>query len=58
MSEDDAGVLAWAQRASVTSNEAWERLREANADTEWDVEQMLDSSEDPGTDSRQRQASR
>jgi len=58
MSEDDAGVLAWAQRASVTSDEAWEQLREANADAEWDVEQMLDSSEDPDTGNRQREASR
>ncbi len=57
MTEDDAGVLAWAQRASASSDEVWEQPREDNADTEWDAKQMLDSSEDPGTDSRTHEAS-
>lgn len=43
MSEDDAGVLAWAQRASLTSEEAWERMQDVNDDTDWDVENMLDT---------------
>lgn len=43
MTEDDAGVLAWAQRASLTSEEAWEQMQDVNDEAEWDVEQMLDA---------------
>jgi hypothetical protein len=39
----NVGVLAWAQRASVTSEEAREQMQDVNKDTDWNVEQMLDT---------------
>jgi hypothetical protein len=39
----NVGVLAWAQRASVTSEEAREQMQDVNEDTDRDVEQMLDT---------------
>jgi hypothetical protein len=39
----NVGVLAWAQRASVTSEEAREQMQDVNEDTDWNVEQMLDT---------------
>jgi hypothetical protein len=44
MTEDAAGVLAWAQRASITTEEAWKKMQDVNEDVDWDVEQMLEAS--------------
>lgn len=59
MTEDAAGILAWARRASLTSDEAWEQMQAVNEDTEWDVKQMLEPPEDPdlGDERTQREAS-
>lgn len=58
MTEADADILAWARRAGLTSDEAWEQIQAENEDTEWDVEQMLDASESPGSERPSREASR
>jgi len=60
MTEEDAGILAWARRASLTSDEAWEQMQAVNEDTEWDVEQMLEPPENPdlGDERPQHEASR
>lgn len=43
MTEDAAGVLAWAQRTGRTSEEAWEEMQALNEQVDWDVEQMLEA---------------
>lgn len=49
MSEETAGIYDRARRNGVSSEEAWEDLKEFAHEADWDVERMLSDS-DPDAD--------
>ena len=46
MTRVSAEILARAQRASITVEEAWDEMQSVNQETDWDPEQMLSESTD------------
>jgi len=52
MTQESAGVLAWAQRASITVEEAWAEMQSINEEVDWDPERMLSESTDEEQRSR------
>lgn len=52
MNEDAAGILAWAKRAHLTSDEAWKEMQDVNEEVDWDTVQILKPPEDPEIERR------
>lgn len=52
MSEKYAEILGRGERSPKSSYEAWEELQELNAETDWDIENMLPEPAGSDTDTR------